>query len=133
MTDEGHHFNIKTQIQTGQQQFNLKNAPSDDHFDRSFSFMAMEESYETKRKSSHQEQTRNKNMKTMTIMKKLMLALAFLSGCLVVVTLFGQPWIEALTGFEPDGHSGSLEGGFLATLLIVCVLAMQRMRGGLNA
>ncbi len=50
-------------------------------------------------------------------------ALALISGCLLVVTLFWQDWIEALTGFEPDGHSGSLEWGFVATLLIVSVVA----------
>jgi uncharacterized membrane protein YidH (DUF202 family) len=50
-------------------------------------------------------------------------ALALLSGCLVVVTVFWQDWIEAITGFEPDAHGGSIEWGFGATLLIVSVVA----------
>ena len=51
------------------------------------------------------------------------IAIAVLSGCLVVITLFWPDWIETLTGFEPDGHSGSVEWGLVATLLIVSAVA----------
>jgi hypothetical protein len=50
-------------------------------------------------------------------------ALALLSGCLGIATLFRPDWIEALTGFEPDARSGSLEWGIVAVLLIVSVVA----------
>ena len=50
-------------------------------------------------------------------------ALASLSGCFFVVTLFWPEWIEGLTGFEPDDHSGSVEWGIVATLLVVSVVA----------
>jgi len=50
-------------------------------------------------------------------------ALALLSGCLAVLTLFWQQWIEALTGFEPDARSGSLEWSLVATLFAVSVAA----------
>jgi hypothetical protein len=50
-------------------------------------------------------------------------AVALLSGCLAVVTVFLQDWIEILTGFEPDAHSGSVEWGIVAILLIVSVVA----------
>jgi uncharacterized membrane protein YidH (DUF202 family) len=49
--------------------------------------------------------------------------LALLSGCLFVVTLVWPDWIEALTGFELDDHSGSVEWGIVITLLIVSVVA----------
>ena len=50
-------------------------------------------------------------------------ALALLSGCFFVVTLFWPDWIEELTGFEPDDHSGSLEWGIVATFLVISVVA----------
>jgi hypothetical protein len=48
--------------------------------------------------------------------------LALLSGCLLVLTLVWPDWIEAITGFEPDNHSGSVEWGLVATLLTVSVV-----------
>ena len=47
--------------------------------------------------------------------------LALITGCLLVVTLFWPDWIEALTGFDPDYDSGSLEWAIVATLAIVSV------------
>jgi hypothetical protein len=49
---------------------------------------------------------------------RLEVALAFLTGTLGVLTLFWRDWIEALTGWSPDHHNGSVEFGLIAVLLI---------------
>ena len=64
-------------------------------------------------------------MNPLTQFKKIRILplLVFLSWCFIVVTFFWSDWIEALTGFEPDDHSGSFEWAFVATLLIINVVA----------
>ena len=64
-------------------------------------------------------------MNPLTQLKKIRILplVAFLSGCFIVVTFFWSDWIEVLTGFEPDDHSGSFEWGFAATLLIINMVA----------
>lgn len=55
--------------------------------------------------------------------------LAVLTGFLGVLTLFWRDWIEALTGWSPDGHSGSIEFGLISVLLIAsaaCAAAARR-------
>jgi hypothetical protein len=47
--------------------------------------------------------------------------LAVLCGVLGVVTVFWRDWIEALTGFDPDHHSGSVEWAIVIGLLSVSV------------
>jgi hypothetical protein len=49
-------------------------------------------------------------------------ALASLCGFLAVLTIFSRDWIEALTGYDPDQHDGSLEWMMVAGLALVCVL-----------
>jgi hypothetical protein len=56
-------------------------------------------------------------------------ALACLSGVLAVVTLLWRDWIEAISGFDPDRHSGSLEWAIVAGLLLACVVAGLAARG----
>ena len=48
--------------------------------------------------------------------------LATLCGSLGVLTLFTRDWIEALTGFNPDNHTGSSEWTIVAALFLVCIL-----------
>ena len=47
---------------------------------------------------------------------------AVLSGSLAVLTLFWRDWIEALTGFDPDHHNGSLEWAIVAGLAIIAIV-----------
>ena len=48
-------------------------------------------------------------------------SLAVLAGLLGILTLFWRDWIEAITGWSLDRHSGSAEFGLVAMLLITSV------------
>jgi hypothetical protein len=48
--------------------------------------------------------------------------LAVACGILAVVTLAWRDWVEALTGFDPDRHSGSLEWSVVAALGVCCLV-----------
>jgi hypothetical protein len=51
--------------------------------------------------------------------------LAAFCGGLAVLTIFWQDWIEALTGYDPDQHDGSVEWLIVIGLFVVCaVLAL---------
>jgi hypothetical protein len=52
--------------------------------------------------------------------------LAAVTACLFVLTLITREWIEAITGWDPDGGNGSLEWG-----LIVAFLAASLVFSGL--
>ncbi len=47
--------------------------------------------------------------------------LAFVSGILLVLTLFWHNWIEVLFGVEPDGGDGSFERALVVALIGVMV------------
>jgi hypothetical protein len=60
---------------------------------------------------------------------RIEVCLAVLTGVLGVLTVFWHDWIEALTGWDPDRHSGSAELGLVAILLIMsvsCAVAARR-------
>jgi hypothetical protein len=50
-------------------------------------------------------------------------AIAFCAGALGIVTIFWHDWIEALTGWDPDHHSGGFEWLIVAALLVVAAAA----------
>jgi hypothetical protein len=52
---------------------------------------------------------------------RIEVSLAALTGLLGLLTLIWRDWIEALTGWSPDRHSGSVEFGLVAVLLITSV------------
>lgn len=47
---------------------------------------------------------------------------------LFILTLFSREWIEALTGWDPDGGSGSLEIALAVGLLAVSAISMFAAR-----
>jgi hypothetical protein len=53
---------------------------------------------------------------------RLEAAIALCAGILGIITIFWHDWIEALTGWDPDHHNGSLEWLIVAALLAVAVV-----------
>ena len=47
---------------------------------------------------------------------------------LFVLTLFTREWIEELTGWDPDGGSGSLEIALALALLAISAISMLAAR-----
>jgi undecaprenyl pyrophosphate phosphatase UppP len=52
---------------------------------------------------------------------RLEIAVALGAGILGILTTFWHDWIEALTGWDPDQHSGSVEWVVVVALLVVAV------------
>jgi hypothetical protein len=44
------------------------------------------------------------------------------AGGLGILTMFWHDWIEALTGWDPDHHNGSVEWLIVAALLVVAAV-----------
>jgi hypothetical protein len=53
----------------------------------------------------------------------LELGLGSLTGILFLITLVSPDWIEAVFGWDPDRHSGSLEWGIVLGLLALTIVA----------
>jgi hypothetical protein len=66
--------------------------------------------------------------KTVRIRFWLEAGLAVLSGSLAILTLFWRDWIEALTGFDPDHHNGSLEWAIVAGLAVISIVVALAAR-----
>jgi hypothetical protein len=62
------------------------------------------------------------------VLFRIEISLAVLAGFLGVLTVFWRDWIEALTGWSPDHHSGSIEFGLISVLLIVSILCAAAAR-----
>lgn len=55
-------------------------------------------------------------------------AIASLSGALFVLTLITRDWIEAVFGWDPDHHNGSVEWIIVASMLVVALVFGQLAR-----
>jgi undecaprenyl pyrophosphate phosphatase UppP len=51
----------------------------------------------------------------------LEITITLCAGILGILTIFWHDWIEALTGWDPDRHSGSLEWIIVVGLLAIAV------------
>jgi hypothetical protein len=49
-------------------------------------------------------------------------AVALFAGALGILTAFWHDWIEAVSGWDPDHHNGSVEWLIVAVLLAVAVV-----------
>jgi len=52
---------------------------------------------------------------------RLEMAAALCAGILGILTIFWHDWIEVLTGWDPDNHSGAVEWIVVAGLLVAAV------------
>jgi undecaprenyl pyrophosphate phosphatase UppP len=52
---------------------------------------------------------------------RLEMVVASCAGILGVLTIFWHDWIEALTGWDPDHHNGSVEWIIVVVLLAISV------------
>jgi hypothetical protein len=56
-----------------------------------------------------------------SIQVRLESIIALCAGILGILTIFWHDWIEALTGWDPDQHNGTVEWIVVAGLLAVAV------------
>ena len=61
-------------------------------------------------------------MKPPKIRARLEMAVALCAGFLGILTIFWHDWIEALTGWDPDQHNGSVEWVVVIGLLTIAVV-----------
>ncbi len=59
---------------------------------------------------------------------KIELSLALLTAGLFILTLISREWIEALTGWDPDHRTGSLEWVIVAVLFAAAIALSARAR-----
>lgn len=79
--------------------------------------------YSTHRKGRHE-------LKQSIFLAALESVIAVAAGTLGLLTIFWQDWIETLTGWDPDRHSGGAEWLIVAILLIVAVITGLTARRG---
>ena len=67
-------------------------------------------------------------MKPSKARARLETAIACAAGLLGIITIFWRDWIEALTGWDPDQHQGSIEWLIVVALLTVAVIVGSAAR-----
>ena len=63
------------------------------------------------------------------LLARIEAALAVLTAALGIITIFWRDWIEILTGWDPDHHSGGAEIGIILALFVLsvtCALLARR-------
>lgn len=58
-------------------------------------------------------------MRRSRVRTQLEAAVALCAGILGILTIFWRDWIEALTGWDPDSHNGTVEWIVVIGLLVV--------------
>lgn len=64
----------------------------------------------------------------LTVRFRIEMGLAILTAALTILTLISREWIEALTGFDPDHHNGSVEWFLVAALALISAVLFTRAR-----
>lgn len=71
-------------------------------------------------------------MRRSKVRAQLETAVALLAGILGILTIFWHDWIEALTGWDPDQHNGTVEWivvvGLLAVSAAIGLVARRHWR-----
>jgi hypothetical protein len=62
-------------------------------------------------------------MKLPMVRAALQSVIALCAGSLGLVTVFWRDWVEILTGWDPDQHSGAVEWLIVAALLAISAVA----------
>jgi len=62
-----------------------------------------------------------RRLKLLRMRTRLETAVALSAGVLGILTIFWHDWIEALTGWDPDHHNGSVEWILVVGLVAVAV------------
>jgi undecaprenyl pyrophosphate phosphatase UppP len=60
-------------------------------------------------------------MKPSRLLVRFEAGIACFAGVLGIITVFWHDWIEALTGWDPDHHNGSIEWLIVIVLLAIAV------------
>jgi hypothetical protein len=60
-------------------------------------------------------------MNSLTMRTRLEIVAASCAALLGIVTVFWHDWIEALTGWDPDSHSGGVEWIVVGLLLMLAI------------
>ncbi len=71
-------------------------------------------------------------MRRSKVRAQLETAVALFAGMLGILTIFWHDWIEALTGWDPDQHNGTMEWivvvGLLAVSAAIGLVARRHWR-----
>jgi undecaprenyl pyrophosphate phosphatase UppP len=62
------------------------------------------------------------NQGQMSVVTKVETVLTVIVGVLAAVTMFWHDWIEVLTGWDPDHHSGTFEFYIIIGLAVIALV-----------
>jgi hypothetical protein len=71
-------------------------------------------------------------MRRLPLRDQAQLVVAAVAGVLCLLTIVWPDWIEGLTGFDPDHHSGWAEWLIVIVLALICIVCAVRARNALR-